>query len=306
MYASENYNAPGSPYWCCKAFLCLAAEADHPFWTNEELPLPELAMKALPDPGHIMCHTGGHTFLLSSGQTAHYAMRNGNAKYGKFAYSSHFGFCYSTGVLDLEQVAADSMLAVRSEDVEDVWRVRRGGEDAKIVARGTSDVHLVSTWKPYPDVEIKTWLFPPREGSYFYTRVHKITSGRKFESAEAGWATYGQAADGRALVQAFSGETSEGGEVGPGAARATTKAGSVGVIDLNGGRQGVLVQSDPNSNAIFARSVLPTLKGTVEPGETWYSTAVFGMPFSDGVDQVKADAAWNVSPVDMATVLKKL
>ncbi|CAK9784945.1 hypothetical protein CC85DRAFT_32608 [Cutaneotrichosporon oleaginosum] len=295
MYATENYNAPGSPYWACKAFLCLGASLSHPFWTSDELPWPSTmpSIKALPDPGHILVRSGGHVFLLSSGQTAHYTMRNGNAKYSKFSYSSTFGFCYSTGTLDLEQLAADGMLALRdaTPGIEasdsDTWRVRRVPLDARIVGRGTDDVHLRSAWRPFPDVYVETWLFPPRDSPNYYVRVHKITTGRALDTAEAGWATYGQGEDGRALVQAFSGETSPGGVEGEGEARATTRGGSVGVVDLKGCgtgvmRRGKLVQSDPNSNAVFARSVLPTLLGHLEPGEHFLATGVFGAPPSEG------------------------
>lgn len=254
-----------------------------------------------------MVRSGGHTFLLSSGQTAHYTMRNGNAKYSKFSYSSTFGFCYSTGVLDLEQLAADGMLALRDaspgieETDSDTWRVRRVPLEPKLVGRGTKDVHLTSGWKPFPDVHVQTWLVPPTEGSpNYYLRVHKVTTGRALDTAEAGWATYGQAEDGRALVQAFSGETSPGGLEEAGKARATTRGGSVGVADLEVGtggarapRKGKLVQSDPNSNAIFSRSVLPTLMGRLEPGEHWLATAVFGAPPSE---VERYDAEWERLP----------
>ncbi|GMK57155.1 hypothetical protein CspeluHIS016_0309950 [Cutaneotrichosporon spelunceum] len=312
MYATENYNAPGSPYWACKAFLCLGARPEHPFWTSDELPWPSTMphIKALPDPGHIMVRSGGHVFLLSSGQTAHYTMRNGNAKYSKFSYSSTFGFCYSTGTLDLEQLAADGMLSLRdaSPGIEtsdsDTWRVRRVAIDAQIVGRGTGGVHLRSGWRPFPDVYVETWLFPPAEESpNYYVRVHKVTTGRALDTAEAGWATYGQGEDGRALVQAFSGETSPGGLEAEGQARATTRGGSVGVVDLDvaelgeGGnsirRRGKLVQSDPNSNAIFSRSVLPTLVGSLEPGTHYLATGVFGAPPSEAK---RWDTEWARAP----------
>lgn len=293
MHMTENYNSPGSPYWCCKAFACLGAAPDHPFWTSEELAWPTSlfpTVKALPDPHHLMVRSGGHTFLLSSGQTAHYALRNGNAKYSKFSYSSTFGFSCSTGELDLEQLAADSMLAVRdaTPGIEtcdsDTWRVRRVPLDARIVGRGTEHVHLRSSWRPFPDVTVETRLIPPTAASQnYYLRVHKVVAGRPLRTAEAGWATYGQGSDGRALVQAFSGETSVGGLEAVGSTRATTAGGSVGVVDVAVGgnkveRQGKLVQSDPGSNLIFARSVLPTLMGQVPVGTTWLATAVFGAP----------------------------
>lgn len=291
MGMTENYNAPGSPYWCMKAFACLAAPSTHPFWTSEELPFPSLPpLKALPDPSHIMCRRGGHTFLLSSGQFPHYAMRHGPAKYSKFSYSATFGFSCPTGDMSLEQLAADSMIALQdvSDGVEscdgETWRIRRIPIGAEIVGRGTADVHLHSTWRPWPKVEVETWLIPPQEGSpNYYLRVHKITSDRPLEASEAGWTTFGQGEDGRALIQAFSGLMAKGGDEAAGWARANTSGGCVGVVDIpvkggKAGRQGKLVQSDPNSNVIFSRGVLPSLQGRIERGETWLATAVFGAP----------------------------
>lgn len=296
LFMSENYNAPGSPYWCMKAFTCLAAPASHPFWTSEELAFPNdliKSVKALPDPMHIMVKSGGHTFLLSSGQSAHYYLRAAAAKYSKFSYSSTFGFSCPSGDLGLEQIAADSMLALRdvspgTEDVDgETWRVRRLPLDAKLVGRGTPDVHLKSAWRPWADVKVTTWLVPPQADSpNWYLRVHKIetTSDRVLGTAEGGWATYGQGADGRALVQAFSGNKSLGGDEEKGWARAATKGGCVGVWDLKvggseGERQGSLVQNDPNTNVVFSRSILPTLLGEVKPGkEKWIATAIFGAP----------------------------
>jgi hypothetical protein len=59
-------------------------------------------------------------------------------------------------------------------------------------------------------------------------------------------------------------------------------------------RTGTLVQSDPGSNVIFSRSVLPTLRGRVEAGTSWYATAVFGLPGERGEEEV--DEAWGRVP----------
>lgn len=287
----------GSPYWCTKAFACLAASADHPFWASEELPWPKELFsprKALPDPSHIMNRLGGHTFLLSSGQYPHYAMRHGPEKYCKFAYSSTFGFSCATGDMDLEQTAADSMLALMdgSECDGETWRVRRKTLDGKIVGRGTPEVHLRGGWKPWPDVTVETILIPPQEASpNYYIRLHKIVSGRPLKTSEAGWSTFGQGADGRALVQAFSGEKS-GGIEEIGWTRASTATGTVGIVDMTGKRRGRLVQSDPNSNVIFSRSVLPSLLGDIEKGETILATAIYGLPGSGDPEET-----WGKEPV---------
>ncbi|ORX36052.1 hypothetical protein BD324DRAFT_581530 [Kockovaella imperatae] len=307
MNMTENYNAPGSPYWCMKAFACLAAPPTHPFWSCSELPWPSdlfPLLKAIPDPHHIMCRHGNHTFLLSSGQQPHYAMRHGPSKYCKFAYSSVFGFSCATGDMDIAQTAGDSMLALKdaTPGVEngdgETWRVRRKPIDAEIVGRGTPRVHLRSSWKPWKDVTVETWLLPPQADSpNWYLRVHRLRSDRPLLTSEGGWSTYGQGDDGRAVVQSFSGETSRGGEEQVGWARVTTQPGCVGILDLTKGqdkRKGILVQTDPQSNVIFSRSVLPSLQGTLEAGETWLITAVFGLPHTG---EARYTEEWNKQPV---------
>lgn len=314
MNMTENYNAPGSPYWCMKAFACLSVPSTHPFWTSEELPFPSPSegfkqIKAIPDTGHIMVKSGGHTFCLSSGQYAHYFLRHASAKYSKFSYSSTFGFSCPTGDLGLEQISADSMIALQDISPStkgcdgESWRVRRIPLEPKLIDRGKDTIHLYSKWRPWGDVEVTTWLFPPqKESPNWYVRIHKIvTSNRKLAVSEGGWSTYGQGEDGRALIQAFSGETSKGGDEALNWSRAATKGGCVGVWNLplpssssqsteagsessSSSRKGKLVQTDPNSNVIFSRSILPSLLSEAE-GTVWLATGIFGAP--PGVDWKK-------------------
>lgn len=315
----------GSPYWCTKAFACLAADDSHPFWSSKELPWPTDLLppvSALPDPHHIMVRPlpgsiSDHTYLLSSGQSCHYALKHGAEKYGKFAYSSSFGFSCPTGMFGLEQLAADSMLALCDDPQEagygegERWRVRRDPIDAQL-KEADGVPYLQSKWQPWPDVSVETWLFPPASNSScWYLRVHRIKSGRKLRTAEGGWAMHGQGADGRAIVQVFSGETSAGGLEARGEARAKTSAGVIGVatVDLNVGEQlatkGKLVQSDPNSNIIFPRTVLPTLLGEVEAGSTvWVATAVYAVAARDDKVSDRWEDEWQKRPTVPSWVVK--
>lgn len=48
---SENYNVPGSPYWCMKAFAFLMLPAGHPFWQTPAAarishPFPQMEEKS--------------------------------------------------------------------------------------------------------------------------------------------------------------------------------------------------------------------------------------------------------------------
>ncbi|QRW23255.1 hypothetical protein RhiXN_08291 [Rhizoctonia solani] len=195
MYMSENYNSPGSPYWFCKIFVGVGVRPDHPMWTSQESGHPGCGSKsltpstiALDHPGHILTHSGGHTFLLSSGQACHYPLKHTCEKYGKFAYSSAFGFSVPTGAYTLEQHALDSTLGL-SDDNGDRWRVRRLAPDARIERDGSGGIWLRSTWEPWQGVTVETWLIPPSpEAPLWYLRVHRIrgAEGRGLKSADGG------------------------------------------------------------------------------------------------------------------------
>ena len=112
-------------------------------------------------------------------------------RYGKFAYSSAFGYSVPTGALEIEQHAADSTLAL-SDDSGEHWRVRRVPLDARIVDLANGGKALRSAWRPWKDVEVETWLVPPTEGSLWHVRVHRLRSGRELRSADGAFAIHGQ------------------------------------------------------------------------------------------------------------------
>lgn len=168
-----------------KAFLPLALPAEHPFWTAEERPLPSDLPEALvqPEPGAVLMRSGGDVTLLSGQQHNRWA-RGGSAKYAKFAYSTRFGFSLPVGELGLEQGAYDSMLAVSDDAGEGEpvhWRVREEPVDTATGEDGT----IVSTWRPWPDVEITTWL---TAAAPWHLRTHRVRTGRTLHTAEGGFA----------------------------------------------------------------------------------------------------------------------
>ncbi|THU84768.1 hypothetical protein K435DRAFT_971020 [Dendrothele bispora CBS 962.96] len=368
----ENYNSPGSTYWACKAFICLALPESHAFWTSKEEAYPihllststsvspslssaYVLTKVLRHPLHLMVHTNvaltsgnfaTHTYLLSSGQQCSYAVKQSAAKYGKLSYSSAFGYSVPVGGAGsggafisaaksqstmntttgtgkakggaagaagtggaLEELGADSTLAV-SDDGGENWRTRRVTLDARFeTSKDGSLTWLRSSWKPWPDVEIETWLIPPSvgaEGTGWYLRIHKIRrigndrrGKREIWTAEGGWAIYGQGKDGRALVPVQSADEGDE-EVGlylselettNAVVRASTKVGVSGIVDVStsfafaGKTQRIpqAVRMDANSNLIFPRAVLPTLRGVHvfdegdSPDKECLVTGVFGL-----------------------------
>lgn len=301
MFQSENYNSPGSPYWCCLAFTPLALPETHPFWAakEESFPsssIPEIA--CLEHPKHLMVRRGGHTFLLSSGQACHYPLRATQAKYGKFAYSSAFGYSVPVGSYQLEQNAADSMLAL-SDDGGESYQTRRQALDFRFTVHDDVPV-LVSDWRPWPDVSVKTVLLPPApESPNWHIRVHHIEAERTLRTAEGAFAIHGcRSHDGRELgvlsEQASEGKMQKGQE-----ALAVSRAGAVGIVELQASvhRRGEIVKSDPNSNLMESRTVLPTLLREIHAGEhIWFATAVFAIPSSAESWQESWRNGWESRP----------
>ncbi|KAH7073370.1 hypothetical protein FB567DRAFT_198425 [Paraphoma chrysanthemicola] len=312
-YLAENYNSPGSPYWCMLSFACLAMPASHPFWSAPEEPHPfanQRVVKALPHPRHIVVRSGGHSFLLSSGQSCHYAIKNSNAKYGKFAYSAAFAYSVSTGYQELEQFVPESSLAL-SEDGGELWKMRRAHDGDSTIENFDGVPVLVSSMKPWHDVEVLTYLIPPAEDSpNWHVRVHRVRTKRDLKTAEGAWSVYGaREKDGRILTEVpeFIGD-GEGRKTDGKSAFAMSRTGAVGITDLvQGVRQGSVILSDANSNLVESRSVLPTVQGDIKAGETtWYVTAVFALPSSVEGWKESWKAGWEHKPSVPKWVVDKI
>jgi hypothetical protein len=272
---AEQYNGPGSPYWATKAFLPLALAEDHPFWTappqGPAEDLPEVSVQ--PHAGAALLRTGGDVVMLSGRQRGTWS-RGGAAKYGKFAYSTRFGFSVPAGELGLVHGAHDSMLAL-SDDPEDAeprhFRVREGGEgpaEPGTDAAGCAvlpDGTVRSTWHPWPDVEVTTWLTP---AAPWHLRTHRIRTARPLFAAEAGFAVDRDAGPARC-------------EAAPGRALAVSAAGDLsGLVDLGDPAttppDGEVVHVLPGTNVLRRRTVLPTLTRRLAPGEHVLRCAVLG------------------------------
>lgn len=215
MYLAENYNSPQSVYWCLKSLIVLGIAKDHPFWDCEELPYPNAndttAVELIWPPRHILCNTPEHHFLVSSGQSTSKRFKGREAKYGKFAYSSAFGFSVSCGSL-LEQIAPDSTLAVSLYDGDENWKVRWNPYD---VSTGSSRVGgeevstLNSTWGPWAEKHctIRTKLIPPfKKWPGWHVRIHRVewqpTKGHStLEMVDGGFAASAQTSNGVSIFE---------------------------------------------------------------------------------------------------------
>ncbi|KAK5663089.1 hypothetical protein OQA88_6505 [Cercophora sp. LCS_1] len=315
MYMAENYNSPGSPYWACLAFICLAVPETHPFWTSEEEDhwgvIPPV--KALKQPGHIMSNLGGHCMLLSSGQACSYPMKGTHSKYGAFAYSSAYAYSVPPGLFTLEQYALASQLGL-SDDGGEYWKTRRLSE-SHLDTRDGSPV-LVSLWSPFVDVRVKTYLLPPTDATpNWHLRVHRIEAGREVMTADGSFAISNERVPDRRyldpydpvkcegtfpkLIGNYDLNTPEAWATGAQGAFAVSK-GAVGIRALESdeiGRTAMLVNADPNSNLVESRTTIPTLQHTIKAGETvWYVTAIYAKPSGEGVPKETYLDGWDKLP----------
>lgn len=257
---------------------------------------------------------GGHCMLLSSGQACGYPMKGTHAKYGCFAYSSSYGYSAPPGLFTLEQYALSSQLGL-SDDGGEYWKTRRISEYAGIEDREGKPV-LVSVWRPFADVKIKTYLIPSEEAApNWHLRVHHIEAGREVMTADGSFAICNERTpDGRfldlydadklegtrpKLIGNYDVNTPEAWSTGADGAFAVSK-GAVGIKALEGegaGRMATLVNADPNSNLVESRTVIPTLQHTIKAGSSvWYVSAVYARPSGKTVSKETYLNGWENPP----------
>ncbi len=259
--------------------------------------------------------------LLSSGQACSYPMKGTHAKYGSFAYSSAYGYSVPPGLLTLEQYALASQLGL-SDDGGEYWKTRRLSEYAGLERRGDGDGTpvLVSVWRPFPDVAVRTTLVPPDPTTpNWHLRAHRVEAGREVMTADGAFAVRNErAADGRYLdpydparhegtrpriVGNYDLATPEGWAAGADGAFAVSAAGAVGIraledgVGVGVGRAANLVNADPNSNIVESRTVIPTLQHTIGAGQTaWYVSAIYAKPPGPAVPRESYLDGWDKPP----------
>ncbi|MFN6935312.1 MAG: DUF2264 domain-containing protein [Tsuneonella sp.] len=257
LLMSESYNSPGSPYWAMKYFLPLALPAQHPFWQAPEAPMPEFEDPVpLQEAGMVAMHTPGNVVVLSSGQQ-HDRMRGAAEKYGKFAYSTRYGFSVEADDRHFAAAAFDSMLGLSDDGIH--FRMRETLTEAMIVGDT-----LYSRWQPWRDVTVETWLLP---ASPWHIRVHRIETPRPLRTKEGGFAIA------RADFNVDVAEQGQGRAVWYGQGDVSA------IVDLASaaGREGYAMSPVANTNMIHAKTLLPQLCGDIPSGITVLSTAVVAL-----------------------------
>ena len=255
---SENYNAPGSPYWAFKTFLCLALPEDHLFWqAEEEIPtmapqklLPRARMLAVRSAKQVQLFPAGQSCVNQPGQIA--------PKYEKLVYSSRFGFSVSRGE-SLEEGAFDSCLAV-SEAGEERWRMQRGFD-----AFTADEDHIWRKFSPMKGVTVEVTVTPCFPS---HRRAYVITTDRPIDVADGGFA----------IPAEWEGEPYQEDMVEWTEDSVTARLpwGTSGIRCESGGGTPLLVKAYPNTNLLHPVTRIPTIRLHLEAGTHRLVTLVTG------------------------------
>ena len=236
LQMSESYNAPGSPYWAMKAFLFLALPEEHPYWRAPIAPLPELgSLKYLEHANMLIQRGDGKVVALVPGRTMADGHSHTIEKYGKFAYSSKFGFSIARSNVTLAENAPDSMLAFQ---VYGYFFVKNTIEKDYVIGENG----LCVRWSPMEGIHVETTIEPTADG---HIRTHRITSAVECTAYDCGFAV---STDDR---EWFTKEITED------SATVRNAGGFCMVRSLHGGGRADVMIPDPNTNLVASKTQIP-------------------------------------------------
>lgn len=288
---AEDYNAPGSPYWAFKTFLILALPDEHPFWTAREQPVRPAGVQLQKTPGFLVCGIPeDDQVVLLSGREKRwldngYFFSNLLWKYGKFAYSSRYGFSVPRGAYSAKSGAFDNTLALCRVGEEGHFRCK----DSQTLLACTQQ-YLCSRWTPWPDVQITTWLIP---AGLWHIRIHRILTSVPLHTLEGGFCIRKSEAPSQSRCRIM-----ENGIV------LQNETSYSAVYDLGAARQPQQVYPEAGTNIMFAKTEMPVLQGEVPAGENWLACAVMAARISEYSDK-ETQALFDFQVADGIMEVKK-
>lgn len=181
---SEEYNAYGSPMWALKTMIVLSLPAEHAFW-QEPVQLPALPETIHPiAPAGFLVVTGSdHFYALSGLQYSGAHIFQFQSKYGKFCYSTGFGWNLNRDVQGINQFAADSALALSVKGTDQF------SSRGDIQACHVHTDYIYSRWNYGTAAEIESFLIPVDEETHI--RIHRIQSRLPLVTYEGAFPVFG-------------------------------------------------------------------------------------------------------------------
>lgn len=250
LLMAEHYNAPGSPYWGLKFFAMLALKDNDAFWRAKPEPLPRLADKHLMrEADMIVTRKDGEVYAYPAGTHNNLGCGHITSKYLKFVYSTKFGFNVKFGDNSINECCSDNMLVF---NIGGVFCERRANYSFEL-----NEDRLVINWSPIKGIRVKTELIP--DGSD-HIRKHRIESEFDCIAYEGGFAVASRDKD-QCECRA------EG-------AAAIARNSFSGCKIVSEGGKAEIVSASPNTNLVYPKTVIPSVKHTVCRGITWITTKV--------------------------------
>lgn len=180
---TEDYSGPGISYWAFKVFALLALPANDSFWTMEPV-LPHLESRRLErKPGMLMERGPHHAYALSAMQYTSRQMLQRASKYGKFCYSTAFGWNASRDTENIAGFAVDSALALA------VAGTGCFASRTSVQGYELHESYVYSMWSYGSIARVESWLIPVDE--FRHVRVHRIQSLYPLDTYEGGFPVFG-------------------------------------------------------------------------------------------------------------------
>lgn len=251
LVMGERYNGPGSPYWAMKTFAILMLPDDHPFWSADAEPLPELdKQKALMKadmlihryPDHVTAFVPGKYSPAGHGQTP--------AKYGKFAYDTYFAFSVAKSTCEIHEAAPDSMLAFY---INGYVYTRRICKEFIV-----NEEEVDSTWECYEGITVRTRIIPTETG---HVREHTVTSDRDCIAYDCGFSVEIDT-DGEKLTEEKH------------SAKVENSFSYCEVKSADETGEGVVINADPNTNLLYPMTRIPAVRYEIKKGINVLKTIV--------------------------------
>lgn len=245
LQMSEDYNAPGSPYWAMKTFAFLTLPESDEFYRIEAAPLPELdTIKRIACGDMIIARSSGHVTAFVPGMLTPHQHAHTEEKYCKFAYSTRYGFSIPRSQKTLTEAATDSMLAF---EVFGHIYVKGMTTSYSMV-----DNFIEMKWSPVKGIDVVTKIDITETTQI---RSHEITSEYDCKANDCGFAV------------------SKDDVTGFPERRVTTNHAFVKNGDenceaeiLEGNGRAKVIDVSPNTNLIHSKTVIPAIEYEIRKG----------------------------------------
>lgn len=252
LHMAESYNSPGSPYWALKAFAILGLPKEHEFWSVPAKALPSLeGKKWIPSAEMIMVRQGGEVFAYTPGNYSNFHA-HAASKYGKFVYSTKFGFSTPKTNLNLGEAAPDSTLVF---EIDGYYLVKRKNESSTV-----DDNQISCKWSPFTGIHVETVIVPDQYG---HKRVHTITSEIDCIAYDCAFAVAIE--EDEIQTKVVNRQQSEMREEVACALAANSTA-SCSISSAEG--EAIIIWAAPNTNLVANKTVIPAIKYWIHPGIT--------------------------------------